>query len=182
MDIEKLQHLVVDALEDIKAQDIAVFDTTRLSDMFERVIVASGTSNRQTRALAMHVRDKVKAAGETILSLEGEDTGEWLLVDLGPVVVHIMQPAIRAYYNLEELWGATPVSTKKPAKKAAPRKSASADGARSSTPAKKTATPKKAAKKATKAPAKTGGTTARKTASKTAPKKAPTKRAAKKTA
>ncbi|MGL4577014.1 MAG: ribosome silencing factor [Burkholderiaceae bacterium] len=180
MDIEKLQHLVVDALEDIQAQDIAVFDTTRLSDMFERVIVASGTSNRQTRALAMHVRDKVKAAGETILSLEGEDTGEWLLVDLGPVVVHIMQPAIRAYYNLEELWGATPVNTKKPAKKAAPRKSASAGAASSSAPT------KKAAKKATKAPAKTGTATPRKTASKTAPKtaakKALTKRAAKKTA
>jgi ribosome-associated protein len=118
MNIEQLQHLVVDALEDIKAQDIAVFDTAKISDMFERVIVASGTSNRQTRALAMHVRDKVKAAGEPILSMEGEDTGEWLLVDLGPVVVHIMQPAIRAYYNLEDLWGATPVTAKKAVKKA----------------------------------------------------------------
>jgi ribosome-associated protein len=146
MNIEKLQQLVVDALEDIKAQDIAVFDTAKISDMFERVIVASGTSNRQTRALAMHVRDKVKAAGEHILSLEGEDTGEWLLVDLGPVVVHIMQPAIRAYYNLEELWGATPINTKKPAKKATAKKVAAAESAAKKALAKKTAST--AAKKA----------------------------------
>jgi ribosome-associated protein len=175
MDIEQLQHLVVDALEDIKAQDIAVFDTTRLSDMFERVIVASGTSNRQTRALAMHVRDKVKAAGEPVLSLEGEDTGEWLLVDLGPVVVHIMQPAIRAYYNLEELWGATPVNTKKAVKKSAPRKTAAA--ASGTAPAK--AAPKKAARKT---PAKSAPPAPRKSAARKTAAKAPAKRAAKKAA
>ncbi len=109
MDPRKLQRVVVDALDDIKAQDIRVFDTTGLTELFDRVIIATGTSNRQTRALAAHVRDKVKEAGGRIVSTEGTDTGEWVLVDLGDAVVHIMQPAIRAYYNLEELWGARPV-------------------------------------------------------------------------
>lgn len=105
MDIKKLQSLVVDALEDVKAQDIRVFDTTHLTSMFDRIAIASGTSNRQTKALASSVRDSVKAAGGHIISMEGEGTGEWVLVDLGDMVVHIMQPAIRAYYRLEELWG-----------------------------------------------------------------------------
>ena len=105
MDIKKLQGLVVDALENVKAQDIRVFDTTHLTSMFDRIAIASGTSNRQTKALASSVRDSVKAAGGHILSMEGEGTGEWVLVDLGDMVVHIMQPAIRAYYRLEELWG-----------------------------------------------------------------------------
>jgi len=105
MDIKKLQALVVDALEDVKAQEINVFDTTHLTSLFDRIAVASGTSNRQTKALAASVRDKVKEAGGTILSIEGEDTGEWVLVDLGDMIVHIMQPAIRAYYRLEEIWG-----------------------------------------------------------------------------
>ncbi len=105
MDIKKLQGLVVDALEDVKAQDIRVFDTTHLTSMFDRIAIASGTSNRQTKALASSVRDSVKAAGGHIVSMEGEGTGEWVLVDLGDMVVHIMQPAIRAYYRLEELWG-----------------------------------------------------------------------------
>jgi ribosome-associated protein len=105
MDIKKLQGLVVDALEDVKAQDIRVFDTTHLTSMFDRIAIASGTSNRQTKALASSVRDSVKAAGGHIISMEGEGTGEWVLVDLGDMVVHIMQPAIRAYYRLEELWG-----------------------------------------------------------------------------
>jgi len=105
MDIKKLQALVVDALEDVKAQDIKVFDTTHLTSLFDRIAVVSGTSNRQTKALAASVRDKVKEAGGTILSVEGEDTGEWVLVDLGDMIVHIMQPAIRAYYRLEEIWG-----------------------------------------------------------------------------
>jgi ribosome-associated protein len=166
MNIEELQFLVVDALEDIKAQEIAVFDTSKISDMFERVIVASGTSNRQTRALAMHVRDKVKAAGESILSLEGEDTGEWLLVDLGPVVVHIMQPAIRAYYNLEELWGASPLNVKKPAKKALHKKTATeAKPAAEKKPAKKAAAKTAAKTAAEKTPVKK--TPAQKTAAKT---------------
>ncbi|RIK91371.1 MAG: hypothetical protein DCC72_10895, partial [Burkholderiales bacterium] len=105
MDPRKLQRVVVDALDDIKAQDIRVFDTTAQTELFDRVIIATGTSNRQTRALASHVRDKVKEAGAPVVSMEGADTGEWVLVDLGDIVVHVMQPAIRQYYNLEELWG-----------------------------------------------------------------------------
>ena len=105
MDIKKLQSTVIDALEDVKAQDIRVFDTVHLTSLFDRIAVASGTSNRQTKALAASVRDKVKEQGGTIISIEGEDTGEWVLVDLGDMIVHIMQPAIRAYYRLEEIWG-----------------------------------------------------------------------------
>ena len=95
MDIKKLQSLVVDALEDVKAQDIVVYDTTHLTSLFDRIAIASGTSNRQTKALAASVRDKVKEGGGKIVSLEGEDTGEWVLVDLGDMIVHIMQTAIR---------------------------------------------------------------------------------------
>ncbi|RBA23352.1 ribosome silencing factor [Herminiimonas fonticola] len=105
MDIKKLQALVIDALEDVKAQDIKVFDTVHLTSLFDRIAVASGTSNRQTKALAASVREKVKENGGHVLSVEGEDTGEWVLVDLGDMIVHIMQPAIRAYYRLEEIWG-----------------------------------------------------------------------------
>jgi ribosome-associated protein len=96
---------VVDALEDIKAQDIQVFDTTKLTSLFDRVIIASATSNRQSRAIAGNVRDKAKAAGGDVIAVEGEETGEWVLVDLGDIIIHIMQPAIRQYYNLEEIWG-----------------------------------------------------------------------------
>ncbi len=105
MDIKTLQALVIDALEDVKAQDIKVFETSHLTSLFDRIAIASGTSNRQTKALAASVRDKVKENGGTILSVEGETTGEWVLVDLGDMIVHIMQPAIRAYYRLEEIWG-----------------------------------------------------------------------------
>ena len=105
MDIKKLQGIVVNALEDVKAQDIRIVDTSHLTSMFDRIAIASGTSNRQTKALASSVRDSVKAAGGNIISMEGEGTGEWVLVDLGDMIVHIMQPAIRAYYRLEELWG-----------------------------------------------------------------------------
>ncbi len=112
MDIRKLQRLVVDALEDVKAHDIKIFNTAELSDMFERVVVASGTSNRQTRALASSVVEKVKEAGGDIVSVEGADAGEWVLVDCNDVIVHIMQPAYRAYYNLEEIWGGKPVRLK----------------------------------------------------------------------
>jgi ribosome-associated protein len=132
MDIRKLQRVIVDALEDIKGQDIRVFNTTGLSDMFDRVILASGTSNRQTRALASSVVEKVKAAGGAIVSMEGEDTGEWVLVDCGDAVVHILQPAIRDYYNLEEIWGgkivrlksaaAASIASKTAARKASTRK------------------------------------------------------------
>ena len=112
MDIRKLQRVVVDALEDVKAHDIKVFNTSELSDMFERVVVASGTSNRQTRSLASSVVEKVKEAGGEIVSVEGEEAGEWVLVDCNDVIVHIMQPAYRAYYNLEEIWGGKPVRLK----------------------------------------------------------------------
>ncbi len=112
MDIRKLQRVIVDALEDVKGADIRVFNSTGLTQLFDRVIIASGTSNRQTRALASSVRDKVKSAGGHVVSVEGEETGEWVLVDLGDAIVHIMQPTIRTYYNLEELWGVKPVSMK----------------------------------------------------------------------
>jgi ribosome-associated protein len=112
MDIRKLQRLIVDALEDVKAQDIKVFNTSHLTELFDRVVVASGTSNRQTKALASSVREKVKEAGGDIISCEGEDTGEWVLVDCGDAVVHILQPALRQYYNLEEIWGGKPVRIK----------------------------------------------------------------------
>ncbi len=112
MDLRKLQRIVIDALEDIKGQDIRVYDTTSVTDLFDRVVLVSGTSNRQTRSMASHVRDKVKQSGGHVISVEGEETGEWVLVDLGDIVVHVMQPAIRAYYNLEELWGAKPVRIK----------------------------------------------------------------------
>lgn len=105
MDIKKLQTLVVDALEDVKAQDIKVYDTTHLTSLFDRICVVSGTSNRQTKALAASVREKVKENGGDVIGVEGEDVGEWVLVDLGDMVVHIMQPVIRGYYRLEELWG-----------------------------------------------------------------------------
>src|SRR3989442_15585764 len=105
MDIRKLQRAIVDGLEDVKGQNIAVFNTEHLSPLFERVIIASGTSNRQTRALASSVRDAVKSRGMQVMRTEGEDNGEWIIVDCGAAVAHIMQPAIRDYYHLEEIWG-----------------------------------------------------------------------------
>ena len=113
MDIRKLQKVVVDALEDVKAVDIEVINTTKLTSMFDRVVIASGTSNRQTRALANNVQVKVKEAGGEVIGVEGEESGEWVLVDLGAVVVHLMQPAVRSYYNLEELWATTPAGKRK---------------------------------------------------------------------
>ncbi|MFN3716593.1 MAG: ribosome silencing factor [Thiobacillus sp.] len=106
MNIENKTQLIVDALEDIKARDIVVIDTRKLTSLFERMVIASGESNRQTRALAANVRDKVKAAGEYVGNTEGEDSGDWVLLDLGEIIVHVMLPAVRAHYNLEELWGA----------------------------------------------------------------------------
>ena len=116
---------MVDALEDVKAQDIQVFDTTPITTLFDRVVLASGTSNRQTRALAKSVHDKVREAGAPVLSMEGTDTGEWVLVDLGDVVVHIMQPVTRDHYRLEDIWGEVSVSLEeitKPFRKKAPEK------------------------------------------------------------
>jgi ribosome-associated protein len=116
MELKALQRTAIDALEDVKAQDIQVFDTLGQSSEFDRVIVASGTSNRQTRALAWNVAQKVKEAGGRVVSVEGADSGEWVLVDLGDIVVHIMVPPIRAYYALEEIWGAKPLRAKPAAK------------------------------------------------------------------
>ncbi|MBL0290806.1 MAG: ribosome silencing factor [Betaproteobacteria bacterium] len=130
----KLPKTAVTALEDIKARDITVLDVRKLTSLYDTLIVASAESNRQVKALANHVRDKLKDAGATIIGVEGEETGEWVLVDAGDIVVHIMQPAVRAYYNLEELWTPpTPVrrtkakaeaeaeSAPKPEPKAAPK-------------------------------------------------------------
>jgi ribosome-associated protein len=183
-DVTKLQRAIVDGLEDVKAQDIQVFNTEHLSPLFERVIVASGTSNRQTKALAASVRDAVKEAGFSKPRIEGEDNGEWIIVDCGAAVAHIMQPAIRQYYRLEELWGDTPVRLKlgaaKPQSSAATElaekksaQKAAKSGAKAT--AKKAAAPTVAARsgKATvKAVAKTAAKTAAKTPVKAAPKPA----------
>ena len=104
MRVPKLQQVAVAALEDIKARDIAVFDVRKQTSLYDTLFIASADSNRQVKALANHVRDRLKEAGATILGTEGEDAGEWVLVDAGDIVVHVMQPAVRAYYNLEELW------------------------------------------------------------------------------
>lgn len=122
LSIKKLEAIAVDALEDIKGRDIIVVNTTKVSQMFERLVLASGDSNRQVRSLARNVADKVREAGGEVLSVEGEETGEWVLVDLGPVVVHIMQPAVRMHFDLEGLWGAgkpAGVAAEKAAAKAA---------------------------------------------------------------
>ena len=111
---KRLQHIAVDALEDIKARDITVLDVRKLTTLYDSLVIASADSNRQVKALAQHVRDKLKAAGATIIGVEGQEGGEWVLVDAGDIVVHVMQPAVRTYYNLEELW-APPVSRRQPA-------------------------------------------------------------------
>jgi ribosome-associated protein len=157
MDIRKLQRAIVDGLEDVKAHDIRVFNTEHLSPLFERVIVASGNSNRQTKALAASVRDSVKSRDMQVLRTEGEDNGEWIIVDCGAAVVHVMQPAIRQYYNLEELWGDKSVKMKLGAEaallpKASPDKPPARKVAAKKTPAKKSAAAKKPF--ARKAPAK----------------------------
>ncbi len=204
MDIKKLQALVIDALEDVKAQEIRVYDTTHLTSMFDRIAIASGTSNRQTKALASSVRDKVKAAGGDIVNMEGEGTGEWVLVDLGDMVVHIMQPAIRAYYRLEEIWGDKEVKfgaakrtgarkataadedddEAKPARKAPAKKAAAKTASKTATKtASKSAAGKTAAKSATKSASKTtAAKTPRKTATKVVVKTAAAKTPAKKAA
>ncbi|BDR10028.1 ribosome silencing factor [Comamonas thiooxydans] len=156
-DVTKLQRAIVDGLEDVKAHDIQVFNTEALSPLFERVIVASGTSNRQTKALASSVREAVKEAGFPVPRQEGEQNGEWIIVDCGSVVCHIMQPAIRQYYRLEEIWGETPVRMKigaakpKPAevaaKKLAARQAVDKAAAENTVVEKKPAAKKTAAKK-----------------------------------
>ncbi len=119
MDIRKLQKIVVSALEDIKGKNIEVLNTSKLTSMFDRVIIATGDSNRHVKALANNVHEKVKEAGGEVISTEGEDGGEWVLVDLGDIVVHVMQPTVRQYYNLEELWQATPAQRRKAVEQAA---------------------------------------------------------------
>ena len=188
-DVAKLQRAIVDGLEDVKAHDIQVFNTESLSPLFERVIVASGTSNRQTKALAASVRDAVREAGFPKPRTEGEENGEWIIVDCGQAVAHIMQPAIRAYYRLEEIWGDKPVKMKlgaaKPAavKKTAVKKAPATKAAEEAKPvAAKKAPAKKAPAK--KAPAKKAAPVKKAApARKAAPavKKAPAKKAAVKT-
>ena len=174
MDIRKLQRAIVDGLEDVKAQNIAVFNTEHLSSMFERVIIASGTSNRQTKALASSVRDSVKSQGMQVLATEGEDNGEWIIVDCGAAVAHIMQPAIRDYYHLEEIWGGKTVRLKMGAaagglvKASEPEPAPKKTAARKTVVAKKTAVAAKASAK--KSPAKKAvakKTVARKAAART---------------
>lgn len=112
MDVRKMQKLVVAALEDIKARDIVVLNVTKLTSMFDRVIIATADSTRQVKALARNVQDELRDAGVDAVGVEGEESGEWVLVDLGAIVVHVMQPAVRSYYNLEELWNKDAVASR----------------------------------------------------------------------
>jgi ribosome-associated protein len=193
---QKLQRAIVDGLEDVKAQDIVVFNTEHLSPLFERVVVASGTSNRQTKALAASVRDAVREAGFPKPRTEGEENGEWIIVDCGAAVVHVMQPAIRQYYRLEEIWGEKPVRLKHgaakpvvaatPAAKKAAAKKAAAKAPVAAVPAKKVAAQvakaAAAAKVPGKAPTKTSGKAPPKAAAKPVSRtaaKAPAKSAVK---
>ena len=184
LDIVKLQRAIVDGLEDVKAHDIRVFDTEAISPLFERVMVASGTSNRQTKAIAASVRDKVRDAGFPKPRIEGEANGEWIIVDCGAAVAHVMQPEFRRYYNLEEIWGEVPIDVaaeekkaKASVRKSAVRAQAEADAAESAKPAAKQAAAKKPAAK--KPAAKSAPKTAAKTAAKApAAKKPVTKTAA----
>jgi len=206
MDIRKLQRTIVDGLEDVKGQNIVVFNTEHLSPLFERVIIASGTSNRQTKALAASVRDAVKSRGFGVMRTEGEDNGEWIIVDCGAAVVHLMQPSIRDYYHLEEIWGEKPVKMKlddqptrlvkaseepAPAKKPAAKKPAARPTAAKGSFAKAPAARKPAVKKAPARGAvpkagvtRTVGTksAAAKTAGSRAPAKAPARAPARSTA
>ena len=179
MDIRKLQRVVVDALEDVKAQNIKVFNTIGLSDMFDRVVLASGTSNRQTRALAYRVAQQVKEAGGHVVSVEGADAGDWVLVDLGDLVVHVMQPAIRDYHGLEEIWGGKPVKMKlgdSGAKRIVAHASSDAPPPVQPRPAAKTTRESQRARKRTAAPARKRSTAQQ--ARRSTPAKGPAKRAA----
>lgn len=131
--LDKLTRAAVNALEDVKARDVAVFDVKKMTAFFDNVVVATGDSNRHCRALSSRVQEMVKEAGGKVYGVEGEQTGEWVLVDIGAALVHIMQPAIRQYYNIEELWAPPPRAAKAPVK--APTKAK----ARAKAPAKKKA-------------------------------------------
>jgi ribosome-associated protein len=179
-DTQRLQRAIVDGLEDVKGHDIAVFNTEHLSPLFERVIVASGTSNRQTKALASSVRDAVRDAGFPKPRIEGEENGEWIIVDCGAAVAHIMQPSIRQYYHLEEIWGDKPVRLKfgapKPAAAQPPKEQKPAAG---KTTKKAAQAPARSPKNGSRTPARSASkATAKTTAAKTAmPKKATAKKA-----
>jgi ribosome-associated protein len=185
-DIQKLQRIIVDGLEDVKAQDIVVYNTEHMSPLFERVIIASGTSNRQTKALAASVRDKIREAGYQKPRIEGEENGEWIIVDCGPAVVHVMQPAIRQYYHLEEIWGEKPVRfkhgadklpTPQPVAKAvkpASRKTATAKPSGKA----RAAAPQSAAKKAVASQASAKRAAAPKATAKKSPAKTPARKSA----
>ncbi|WP_425319755.1 ribosome silencing factor [Malikia spinosa] len=186
--IQKLQRAIVDGLEDVKALDIQVFNTEGLSPLFERVIVASGSTNRQTRALAASVRDAVREAGFEKPRTEGEENGEWIIVDCGQAVVHVMQPTIRQYYRLEDLWGDVPVRLKSneargKAARAAAEKSNAASARKAGIKPGAAAveaeavSPAAAAKKATRAARKSADSVA--TTAAEEPKKAPVRKAAK---
>ena len=168
-DVTKLQRAIVDGLEDVKAQDIQVFNTEHLSPLFERVIVATGSSNRQTKALAASVRDAVREAGFAKPRTEGEENGEWIIVDCGAAVVHVMQPAIRQYYRLEEIWGEKPVRLKLAAAK--PRK-ITASSEEDAAPAAKKVAKKAAAPRAKAASAATDATATPAPAKKRSPRSA----------
>lgn len=171
MNIKKLQTVIIEALEDVKAVDITLFDTSKLTSMFDRLVIASGTSNRQTKALAASVRDKVRQAGGTVVGMEGEDAGEWVLVDLGDIVVHIMQPPIRAYYQLEEIWGGKKIDLDK-AKETPKTKTTTAKSAgKSAAPKKRAAPVKKAAGSTTEKPKTAKKSAAASSKTVTAPKK-----------
>ena len=186
-DIQRLQRAIVDGLEDVKAHDIAVFNTEHMSPLFERVIVASGTSNRQTKALAASVRDAVRESGFPKPRIEGEENGEWIIVDCGAAVAHIMQPAIRTYYHLEEIWGEKPVRVKfgsprpampsadpepEPAKKTAGKKTSAKKSAKTSAKKSSSPTARQPDRSAWTNPGKAAATTAGKSAGKSANKTA----------
>ncbi len=184
MDIRKLQRAIVDGLEDVKGHNIVVFNTEHLSPLFERVVIASGTSNRQTKALAASVRDAVKGRGLGPTRTEGEENGEWIIVDCGAAVVHLMQPGIREYYHLEELWGDKPVKLKLESAvtrlvKASEPEPVVRKAAAKKAPAKKAVATKSPAKKAAPAAAREPAAPAGKATAKKAParKPAPAKKA-----
>jgi ribosome-associated protein len=168
-DIQSLQNLIVEALEDVKGKDITVFDTEHLSSLFERVIIVSGSSNRQTKALASSVRDSVRESGLSKPRVEGEANGEWIIVDCGAAVVHVMQPIIREYYRLEEIWGDKPVRIKQAQVRGLVKASEPMDDAE---PVAKKASAKKSP--ATKAPSRTAAKTAAKAEAKAAGRTAAT--------
>ena len=169
MDIKKMKAAVIDALEEIKAKNIVMLNVSKLTSLFDYLVVASGDSNRQTRALASNVKDRLKDLGASVVGSEGEESGDWVLVDLGDIVVHVMQPAIRDYYHLEELWREGKIEYPKPelkkvaAKKPAGTKAPAAATAKPKLKVEPKAKPKAKPKASPKVKSKTTSTTTRKT-------------------